>query len=156
MSDPCFPNPCLNNGTCTTFCTNDIPRFECTCMSIYRGRICQYMHTAIILDAISPIPNPDPLLAYYDSLSTTPVSSVHTSMLLFGAVGDTNGTQSVQMKRMANTSHLQVDHAMSIKNNLTITGDLIILNSTVGTNLTLNAILNKLQERINNLQASGF
>ena len=42
--DPCFSNPCVNEGTCTTFpdsIINNTALFNCTCHSEFFGEICE-------------------------------------------------------------------------------------------------------------------
>ena len=42
--DPCFLNPCLNEGTCTTFpdsIINGTALFNCTCHSEFFGETCE-------------------------------------------------------------------------------------------------------------------
>ena len=39
--DPCDPNPCLNNGTCTQVGEAPTSNFTCSCTADFTGDICE-------------------------------------------------------------------------------------------------------------------
>ena len=39
--DPCDPNPCLNNGTCTQVGQAPTSNFTCSCTADFTGDICE-------------------------------------------------------------------------------------------------------------------